>query len=405
MINSVKGSFLVATILFTGFFTSCDSEENEDTGIEVPTTYVFEREGASSVSFGGQSTRIAMSEEIASELKISDNTAVSLLAMYNHEEGVEDFTDPELNESSKNVRSKSASSVDYYSNESDKIAEGQAIKEAFDLYITSQVEEVFTNWEVSATTGVAGQIRDGESVRYVNAQGLEYNQAFAKSLIGALMTDQIVNNYLSTAKIDGGDNVLNNDEEVVEEGKTYTTMEHNWDEAYGYLYGAAQDETNPNLTLGDDSFLNKYLGSVDSDEDFAGIADEVFQAFLTGRAAIVAGDYNLRNDQIEIIREKISLISGVRAVHYLQGGKSALNPDAMGTAFHELSEGYGFVYSLQFTQNPATNAPYISKEKVDGYITKLMAGNGFWEVTPATLDEISEEIAAAFGFTVEQASN
>jgi hypothetical protein len=33
-----------------------------------------------------------------------------------------------------------------------------------------------------------------------------------------------------------------------------------------------------------------------------------------------------------------------------------------------------------------------------------MAGNGFWDVTPETLDSISEAIATAFGITVAQAA-
>ena len=38
-------------------------------------------------------------------------------------------------------------------------------------------------------------------------------------------------------------------------------MEHKWDEAFGYLYGAEEDETAP--VLGVDSFLNKYLDKVE----------------------------------------------------------------------------------------------------------------------------------------------
>jgi hypothetical protein len=33
-----------------------------------------------------------------------------------------------------------------------------------------------------------------------------------------------------------------------------------------------------------------------------------------------------------------------------------------------------------------------------------MTGEGFWDVTPATLDRISDEISARFEFTTAQAS-
>jgi hypothetical protein len=60
-------------------------------------------------------------------------------------------------------------------------------------------------------------------------------EATDKSL--ACLLDQVVNNYLSKLKLDAGSNVSNNTNKVVESGKTYTTMEHAWDEAYGYIYG------------------------------------------------------------------------------------------------------------------------------------------------------------------------
>ena len=226
---------------------------------------------------------------------------------------------------------------------------------------------------------------------------------FAKSLIGGLIVDQMLNNYLSTAVLDAGDNRTNNDNDVADkEGVSYTTMEHKWDEAYGYLYGAEDNAAVP--VLGADNFLNKYLSRVEGDSDFAGIADEIFQAFKLGRAAIVAKDYAVRDEQINIIKENISKVIAVRASHYLQSGKSVLGVDNA-AGFHDLSEGYGFVYSLQFTRKPNSSEAYFSKAQVDAFAAQLMAGNGFWEVSSETLDSISDEIATAFGFTSAQAAN
>ncbi len=84
--------------------------------------------------------------------------------------------------------------------------------------------------------------------------------------------------------------------------------------------------------------------------------------------------------------------------------KKELEAGNMGPAFHDLSEGYGFIYSLMFTHNPATNAPYFSKSEVDAMLEILMAGDGFWDLTPETLDALSEGIAAEFEFTVAQAA-
>lgn len=404
MKNIYRSKFIAcafASLLVIG----CDSED-DGTDIEVPETYAFSREGASSVSFSGQSTRIAMAEELVSALSDPTLNSDALNNMFNHVEGASDFSDSDLNDSDKSVRSKVAASTDYYSEAATDIANGTAIKELFDSYIESQVTEVFPNWEVLAVQGTAGQISDGSSTRYVSAKGVEYNQIFGKSLIGGLMLDQIVNNYLSTSRLDDGSNVENNDADVLVDGKSYTTIEHFWDEAYGYIYGASVDPTNPNATLGDDdSFLNKYISRVEDDDDFAGIADDVFEAFKTGRAAIVASDYDLRDDQIAILREKLSLIIGVRAVYYLQSGKVALESgDNQGGAFHDLSEGLGFVNSLQFTRVAGTDAPYFSKSEVESFLDTLLAGDGLYDVSSETLDSISEEIATEFGFTVAQAA-
>jgi hypothetical protein len=261
---------------------------------------------------------------------------------------------------------------------------------------------------VVATPGTPGQIADGSRTRYVNAKGLEYNQAFAKSLLGAVMADQMLNNYLSAAVLDEGNNRENNDNGITEENKTYTTMEHKWDEAYGYLYGTSANPETPNLTIGeDDKFLNEYVGRVNDDPDFSTIAAEIFDAFKMGRAAIVAKNYEVRDEQVAIIREKISEVIAVRGIYYLQGGKNKIVDGDRQGAFHALSEAYGFVYSLRFTRKSDNNTPLFSKTEVDALLDMLLnsSDNGFWDITPETLDAVSEAMAAKFEFTVAQAGS
>ncbi|WP_436514788.1 DUF4856 domain-containing protein [Ekhidna sp. To15] len=400
--------------LFVGLsisLVSCGDDNGGTISINEPETYVFERDGVSTVSFSGQTTRILMAEEIVSALMDNTLDEATIASMFAHEEGADDFEDATsfgLNASDKNVRSKTATSSDFFSANTTDAA---AIKEDFDGWIAAQVSDVFPEWETEASAGQAGFIQEagGGSIRYVNGKGLEYNQAFGKSLISALMVDQILNNYVSTSVLDAGTNIEDNDSETVAGGKAYTNMEHKWDEAFGYAYGTADNLANPNQTIGaDDSFLNKYIGRVEADEDFAGIADDIFNAFKLGRSAIVAGEYAIRDAQAEIIRERISSIIAIRAVYYLQQGKAGLESSSIDYAsvFHDLSEGYGFIYGLQFTRMPNSELPYFSRTEVDEMLNELMSGtNGLWDVTPATLGEISNEIAAKFAFTVEQAGS
>ncbi|WP_010517563.1 DUF4856 domain-containing protein [Croceivirga radicis] len=392
--------------------TSCSLDDGGDDviideiQIENPTSYTFERDGASTVSFSGQTTRLRMGDELLAAMMDDSSTLEELEAMYAHEEGAADFSDADLNASDKNLLTKTAASVDYFSTNS---AEQIAIRADFNSWLQTQVEEVFPNWNTVATAGVAGQLADGASTRYVNAQGLEMNQVFNKSLIGALMVDQAINNYLSPDVLDAGDNPDNNGAVITEEGKNYTTMEHKWDEAYGYVFGQNADAANPNADLGADNFLNKYLGRVEGDADFAGIADDIFQAFKLGRAAIVAKQYTVRDQQAVIIQDKISTIIGVRAIYYLQQAKLELEKESpsYGTVFHDLSEGYGFIYSLQFTRDTSKEAPYFTKNQVDALLAQLLGDgdNGLWDVTPETLQDISETIANAFSFSLEAAAN
>ena len=407
-----KGFYSFLLLLVAIYFTSCTTDDvsSIDNSITAPATYIFERNGETSISFSGQTTRILMAEEIIEALKNPKFSEVQLNAMYNHVAGEKDFSNPDLNASDKVIRSKTAASFDFFAGSANN-----AIVADFEEWIAAQVNEVYPVWNNTASIGVAGGLQEagGGTIRYINDRGLELNQAFGKSLIGALMVDQILNNYIS-------DNVLDpfeaaNDAETLVEDKNYTEMEHDWDEAYGYLFGTASNVATPLDDIGDDldgsdSFLNKYLDRVNDDPDFNGIAQEIYNAFKLGRAAIVAKNYTVRNEQAEIIREKISEVIGIRSVFYLQQAKTTLeandNPD-YAAAFHDMSEAFGFIYSLQFTRLPNSISPYVTGNEVDSILEMIYTNktNGFWDLTPTDLQTASETIASKFNFTVTQAAN
>ncbi|MEX0684593.1 MAG: DUF4856 domain-containing protein [Balneolales bacterium] len=409
----MKPFYLLLLLAFAAtLFISCDNSVSNDDNIEIdePASYDFSRDGESSVAYTGQTTRIKMADELFVSMSDFDqSTEELLLEMYRNQTenggNTDPYTDADLNGSTKSVKSKVAASTDYFSTNASQSA---IIKNDFEAWITAQVDEVFPNRNELAEPGKAGQIADGSNARYVSAKGLEYDQLVNKSLIGALMTDQILNHYLSGSVLDEGTNPEDNSAGETEDEANYTTMEHKWDEAYGYIYGTSADPKNPNATIGqDDRFLNKYTGQVSEDEDFENTADDIFKAFKKGRAAIVAGEYEVRDEQVEIIQENISKVLGVRAVYYLQAGKNQLSDENDGSAFHSLSEGYGFLYSLQFTRIPGTEQPYLTHNDVVGLLNDLLGDgpNGLWDVTSETLDSVSEEIASRFEFTIEEAAS
>ncbi len=398
-------------IFFTLF--SCDSEDTVLPSIENPETYSFHRNDESTVSFDGQTIRIEMASELVDMMRNTDASEDVLFELFRNETAsggdANPFTKSNLNASSKSVKSKVAASNDYFSTNT---VESNQIKEQIEAWLSSVVNEVYVNKNTIATPGVAGQIASGTRTRYIGAKGYEYHELVGKVLLGALMMDQTLNNYLSPTVLDANNNRSDNNDGRLEDAENFTTMEHAWDEAYGYLYGQSVDPTNPNLTIGDDDgFLNEYIGRINSDDDFAGIADVIFNAFKLGRAAIVAKQYDIRDAQANIIKENLSKIIAIRAVYYLQGGKNSLPTNRedyslYGSSLHELSEALGFIYALRFTHQPNSDQPYFSKDEIDAFIQDIISGeNGLWDVDASKLDQISESIALKFGFTVDQAAS
>ncbi len=397
----------ICLMFFTGtIIMSCNDDTDLPDNINEPVSYQFARDGISTVSYSGQTQRLAMAGELVAAMTDPQTTIVSLQEMFANEsatgEDVAPFSTDELNTSTKSVRSKVAASKDLFEANT---SESAIIKAEMDELLIAQVSEVFPRWNELASVGLAGQIADGASTRYVNAKGLEYDQAVAKTLLGALMGDQIMSNYLSEDVLYAATNVADNADGIVIEGKSYTALEHYWDEAYGYMFGGAADGANPLTTLGeDDDFLNKYLSRVEDDSDFNGISQRIFDAYKLGRAAIVANEMDVVDDQRAILRSEISNIIGIRSVYYLQKGKINLAGGNTGSAFHDLSEGYGFINSLRFTRS-ADGSVMFTRAEVDNMIAQLTAGNGFWDITDSTLDSMSETIAAKFDFTVAQAGS
>ena len=390
-----------ALSLVTLSLSSCSSDDSTDATIAnytIPTTYTFERNSVTTVDFSGQSSRLSMLEEMGNYIKtaatngtLADKTVLS--NMYSNTNNA--FTATALNTSGKQLKDKTAASKDYFELYlgGGSITEKTAVQAYFEAQLTlAQDASAGTN----AAAGVAGSYLDGTSKRLFAANGLEPQQVLLKGLMGASFMDQIVNNYLSKSKLDDGTNKTNNTNKVVETGKTYTTMEHTWDEAYGYIYGV--DGT---------KFWASYIGQVNADVDFNTLTADIDLAFRKGRAAIVANDYVTRDAQIDIIKAKLAKVPAVRAVFYLQEGKGKLVTDKGAKAFHALSEAYGFIISLRYTNNPATNSPYFTKSEVDTMLALMVSGtNGFWDIDTlgAKLDTISAQIATKFGFTVAQAA-
>ncbi len=367
-------------------FTKSLEDINTD-GLNLPSNYEFTRNNETTVSFSGQTTRLMQVVEIGGLMTTTDPipTQQDFTNRFTLGEG---FNDSDLNGTGKNVRSKVAASVGLFGGNTTVSNE---IKAEFDGYLSNQLEVLASSDE--ASQGVAG-IYDGK--RYFNEKGLEYNQAFYKGLIGALAIDQSLNHYFNRLddNFDGTETYksANNAGTLVDEAN-YTTMEHHFDEAYGYVYGAGDA----------DKLLGHYLDEITGQSYFTDTPRIVKNAFIIGRAAIVAKQYEARDAAVEILRYQLSKIPAARGIYYLQKAKTSIDGVEPREAFHALSEAYGFIYSLQFTYNPLTKEPYFTREEVTALLNKLYGStNGFYDLNATKLEEISADIVAKYDFTVEE---
>ena len=358
------------------FLTSCSDDDDAVVDITVtpPSTYKFERNGKSTVSFSGQTSRLKMAGELYSGMKSSSSTKAGLNNMFNNGTG---FSDATLDASGKKVGNKTfASSV-----------ASATVKPMFDAMITDFADNVIPNWSTTAADGTAGKMTDSKRTVYINAKGHELAQLFTKGLIGGMTMDQIVNGYLSAAKLDTGTNRADNDAGTLVSGKDYTQMEHYWDEGFGYLYGEEADVENP--TLGNGVLLSKYAGKVDGSNS-PGIGKIIYDAFKMGRAAIVAKNYAVRDAQAKIIQMHISKIIGYKAHDYLNDYVTKAAAGTPADAIHALSEGYGFIMSLQVT-NDGTGKPYFTNAEVNTMLAKI---ENFWTVSSADCTAMANDIKA-----------
>ena len=387
----MKNLKLIVPFIAFAFFVSCSDDCEDcapatvtviDNGIS-PSTYSFARNGQSTVSYSGQTTRLMQANEIYKALN-SDNgdgtprdfteEELDLMFAGNSSEESGGFFNAELNGTTKLIRSKTSGSANTATN-----------RTIFDDWIAEFVNEVTPNLDQTAEAGVAGMLGGYQ----LNAAGQEIDQLFFKSLIGAFTLDQIINNYITPSQLDAVyqedgvtfDRRENNTNGVLYKDKNYTEMEHKWDEGFGYLYGEIDDVLVnygvPADGEGSGNLLMKYFDKV-NDPGQGGdiaqdplIAETVYNAFIAGRHAITMADYEARDAAATIIKVELSKVIGMYAKYYLNSYLSYLNEGNVAKAHHSLSEGFGFIFSLQFTDDGSGN-PYMSHDDV----MHVLFGNG-----------------------------
>ena len=413
----MKSKILLLPILFICLLFACNPDETTPTpeppddeptyDFPIPDTYTFERGGQSTIDLTVPAINIRMGEALINAMyDYKHHTHQEILDLWNNENNP--FSDDDLNNYPGSVRETVASSNDLYGGGN---ATSEEIRSDMENWMDIWMNEVAPNYNQHCGPGVPGQIADWVDTRYVDGDGMEYLQVVSKSLDGALYMDQIVNHWLSEDILEAGNNLADNDNEVLVAGQNYTAMEFAWDQAYGHIYGLSKDQSDPMATMGkDDFFLNKYVKLIDNDDDFEGIAQTIFDAFHVGRAALVAGDYEEMRKQANIVKREVSNVMIIRTAFYLQSGVNEFEktPPEMGAYLHDTGEGWGFVYSLEFAKNPATDSQYFTRAESEDFRKRILIDdgpNGLSSTKMQTLRDIADEIAARMPWEAEDAKD
>lgn len=185
--------------------------------------------------------------------------------------------------------------------------------------------------EVTLPNGKKETIRNA----FVDAQGRDFRQLIQKFLLVSINFSQITADYLSYDQGTSKGILADNLKKVV--GKKYTTLEHHWDEAFGY-FGAAKDYLEYSLddiVSGDslDTNGNKLI-SIANEKNFAfsvlaakrdqtinsHFGENIFTDFVLGRKIITNMPVNYQSELKEVSQRIIFNIEKVIAasvIHYI----------------------------------------------------------------------------------------
>lgn len=346
---------------------------------QIPTTYVFvDGSSQSTVNFDGQKQRLEMLSEMVVYMKTANTlgttvSATQLKNMYANN-GYTWVDAPGLGMTGSTKQLK------------DKTAEGDiGIQAMFENYMDSLAYISSLNFSNSTETyGQAGVWTNGTKSYLMGGNGFEYGQLIEKGLMAAVFMNQITVNYLGTLADDDNTTPLS--------GKTYTEMQHHWDEAFGYFSSEIDYPTN-----GTDRFWGKYAQG--SREALLGTGTNIMNAFLKGRAAIDNNDYATRDAQIAIIRDQLEKVCAGTAIHYLNEAKANITSPIVKN--HVLSEAIAFIDGLRYGYN-SINGISITSAEVDialGYI-----GNDLSAVSITNLNLAIDLIASKTGLNDVKAS-
>ena len=370
-------------------------------GFKIPDTYDIEGVFAPG-AYSGQIRRLAQLTQIKNELREQPITWDIVTAF--GDATYMNFTDLASNETVTNSLEYKTDELSY---DEGFTSVADDFKKLGELLVTAS-----SNTEVAAN-GTAGYL-DG---RHFSDNGLEYAQIFEKGLYGAVFYDQMADDYLRDSQA-GPDNANGNNQAVGYSASNGTDRQHRWDEAFGYF--GADPATYPNTantSNGDGEFIANYTFDRSDETEAAfgvNLAEKAMEAFITGRAALKAGEGLTADAETEYedvfnaarADAKLYVEAGIAATafHYLNStieDVEQVNLNVAGAEadkLHHLSEALAFIYCLSFNSEGKISITEVQAvfDKL-GWKTTLDASSGMismeelydlnlWDVTVEELE-------------------
>jgi len=372
-------------IVFAGILLASCTEDDINPTVDAPETYEFEN-----VKYSGQTTRIQLLDSLGkliNKAKLVKVTKQELMDIYENKEGLfTSQTDPTKYPQLKN-----------------KVAEGSS----------AQIEAWFQLVEDHSPMSGAVSTKNW----FITPDGLDISQLVQKTLMGSVFYYRATYDYL--------DPIAESDNTTVVEGEG-TAMEHHWDEAFGY-YGAPADfsiytaddilkkyrDTNNNgkQEIPSEKYYFHANYSLTRDEasknfpaaDQTNYRKELMDAFILGRAAIVAKDAAVRDEARTKIYDAWEKQTAASAISYMNKVKKAITEnsaslDAIDTKYHEWAEGRGFLNALKYGINKKISD--TDWNLVSGYLGEKPADTSVEELTSAIA-----KLQSVYGFSDHQAAN
>ena len=315
---------IILSLVLTILNYSCkkSNQSTVNTNYSVPTTYTF-----ANVNYNSSLEVLAMADQVVAKINLansSPNTVISaqqLDAMLNNTGGY--FVDSALQLNSSGLT----------------LASYIPATELISVLSYFDSVGLYSESTTSASFGVAGVSPSSVTptkLYLLSPNGVFYSQVTKKAFMG-MCAYQIADVYMADS--------INSTTDT-------TTLEHYWDEAFGF-FGVPVNF--PTSTTG-----LRYFGSY-SNQVNAGLGSNtsIMNAFLKGRAAIANNDLATMKAQAALLINTFDSLDAAAIVQEMHETNTNIEAGDAVAAYGTLSESLGFVRNLAYNNSPTrviTNA-------------------------------------------------